>query len=71
MFQHSYNLRIKALGGLVGFLILVAGFAALQLRALQIAEGNHRVLGELTQLESMLPTLADSVSNYVEKKSNN
>ncbi|MEM9301518.1 MAG: HAMP domain-containing protein [Pseudomonadota bacterium] len=66
MFQHSYNLRIKAIGGLVGFLILVAAFAGLQLRALQIAEGNHRVLGELTQLEAMLPMLADSVSNYVE-----
>lgn len=65
MKKNVYTLRIKVLIGLLAYLSLVALQAVYQLAAIDRAGSSHALLGELSQLERSIETLAHPSENYL------
>ncbi|MGB1109198.1 MAG: HAMP domain-containing protein [Gammaproteobacteria bacterium] len=65
MNRQSYSLRIKVMLGLAIFLGLVALQSAYQLHVLDRARVSHALLGELSQLDHSIQTLAQPSENYL------
>ncbi len=62
--KQAYGLRIKVLAALTIFLVLVILAALFQLHTLKLAENNHQVLGQLSQLESAAMDLQELAQLY-------
>ncbi len=66
MNKKSYSLRLKALGGLVVFLLLVIAQAMFQLSVLKQTEMNHTLLGQLHQIEQSIQIFPRRSQNYLD-----
>ncbi|MEM9531151.1 MAG: HAMP domain-containing protein [Pseudomonadota bacterium] len=64
--KKSYRLRVRALLGLILFVLLAVIASVYQINVLQNAEENFERLGQLTLLEDQTAALAASSQNYLE-----
>ncbi len=63
--KRSIQLRFKAVLGLTVFILLVIASSLYQFKTLKLSEQNHRLLGELDQLEQLSDAFHRRSENYL------
>ena len=62
----AYGLRLKVLTGMAAFATMVVAVVGFSLHILERSQQNHRLLGELEQLEEATAALTRSGANYLQ-----